>query len=65
MINAGAIAVTSLIRGSTPQEKTDRILAFVRKLAADESIAIDEEVYRSEDDGGPHRLLAYFPKHNE
>ncbi len=65
MINAGAIAVTSLIRGSTPQEKTDRILAFVRKLAADESIAIDEEVYRSEAaTADRNRSLAYFLKHN-
>ncbi|GFR38232.1 glutaminase [Insulibacter thermoxylanivorax] len=65
MINAGAIAVTSLIRGSTPQEKTDRILAFVRKLAADESIAIDEAVYRSEAvTADRNRSLAYFLKHN-
>ncbi|BBP89033.1 hypothetical protein BsIDN1_26510 [Bacillus safensis] len=35
MINAGALAVTSLIRGATPQDQLNRLLGFIRELAND------------------------------
>ncbi|REK63647.1 MAG: glutaminase A [Cohnella sp.] len=48
LINAGAIAVTSLIAGSSPQEKTGRVLAFFRQLADNPSLDVDKSVYESE-----------------
>lgn len=66
MINAGAIAVTSLIAGSSPQEKVDRLLSFVRMIAGDDTLAIDQSVYESEArTADRNRSLAYFLKHNE
>src|SRR5262245_38298293 len=48
-INAGAIAVTDLIlSGHQPREALGEILRFVRFLAEDTSIAIDEKVAASE-----------------
>lgn len=65
LINAGAIAISSMIGGATPAEKTERILAFFRKLAGDPSITYNDAVYRSES-GTAHRnrSLAYFLKDN-
>lgn len=65
LINAGAIAVSSLIRGATPAEKTERILAFMRTLAGDSALACNEAVYRSEAaTAHRNRSLAYFLKDN-
>ncbi|MCS7462799.1 glutaminase A [Paenibacillus doosanensis] len=65
LINAGAIAISSLIHGATPAEKTERILAFFRELAGDPSLACNEDVYRSETQTAHrNRSLAYFLKAN-
>lgn len=48
-INAGAIAVTdTLMAGHQPKETIGEILRFVRYLADDDTIVIDENVARSE-----------------
>lgn len=48
-INAGAIAVTDVIvSGHTPRESLGDILRFMRFIAADDAIAIDEAVAASE-----------------
>ena len=61
MINAGAIALCTLIKGSTFQEKTNRLLEFTRKLAKNDSIEIDTKVYLSEKaTGNKNRALAYM-----
>lgn len=66
LINAGAIAVTSLIHGDTPAEKTARILQFFRTAAADPALTYNENVYRSESaTAHRNRSLAYFLKDNE
>lgn len=66
LINAGAIAVSSLIRGATPAEKTQRILAFFRDIAGENSLQYNEAVYRSESaTAHRNRSLAYFLKDNE
>src|SRR5258706_1893114 len=56
MINAGAIAATSLVRGDSPQDRWARILALF-SLYAGRKLEIDEAVYRSERDTG-HRNRA-------
>lgn len=63
MINAGAISVSQLIKGNSPEEKVDRILKFVRKITHNDSIKINDAVYRSEDlTGHRNRSMAYFLK---
>jgi glutaminase len=47
LVNAGAIATTSLISGATADEKWKKILAFYGK-AAGEKLSLINEVYRSE-----------------
>jgi len=63
MINAGAIATTSMIKGSTTDEKIKRILDLAKKLSNNPNIKINEEVYWSEKTTGDrNRSLAYFMK---
>lgn len=65
LINAGAIVISSLVGGSSVQEKSDRILAFIRELADDDSLGWNEEVRRSESlTAHRNRSLAYFLKDN-
>ena len=57
-INAGAIAVTDvLLAGHAPKETIGEVLNFVRYLAGDDSIVIDDRVARSETETG-HRNVA-------
>ncbi|WP_308635411.1 glutaminase A [Paenibacillus silvisoli] len=66
LINAGAIAVSSLIHGDTPAEKTERILAFFNEAAGGASLAVNQDVFRSESaTAHRNRSLAYFLKDNE
>lgn len=52
-INAGAIVVTDIVLGSRqPAEAIGQILQFMRCLADDETIAIDPDVARSENETG-------------
>ncbi|MGP3562354.1 glutaminase A [Geobacillus sp. BK01] len=63
MINAGALAVTHMIRGRSVEERLERLLAFVRRLAGNEQIAYSEEVARSEfETAFLNRSLCYFLK---
>ena len=61
MINAGAIALCTLIKGDSYKEKTARLLEFTRKLAKNASLEIDKSVYLSEKaTGNKNRALAYM-----
>ena len=61
MINAGAIALCTLIKGENYGDKTERLLDFTRKLAKNESLGIDSAVYLSEKaTGNKNRALAYM-----
>lgn len=65
LINAGAIAVSSLIAGDNPEEKSQRILEFFRKLSGNDTLDYNMDVYSSElDTGDLNRSLAYFLKQN-
>ena len=61
-INAGAIAVVDLIMaGHQPKEAIGEIIQFIRHLADDDSILIDEQVARSETAHGDRNAsLAHF-----
>lgn len=60
MINAGAIAVTAMVKGKTPDEKIRRIIeCFVRYTG--HGLKIDEDVSRSEKETGDrNRAIAYL-----
>jgi glutaminase len=47
MVNAGAMATTSLIPGPTPEERWDHIVDGLSRFAG-RPLTVDEEVYRSE-----------------
>lgn len=64
-INAGAIAVTDLIKGNSKEEKFERIINFIRKLSRSDQIGWDESVYRSEaKTASRNRALAYLLQEN-
>lgn len=63
MINAGAIATTSMIAGASPEERMGRIIDLACKLSDNPNIGINESVYLSEKaTGNRNRSLAYFMK---
>ncbi|MEF9959964.1 MAG: glutaminase A [Niameybacter sp.] len=63
MINAGAIATTSLIHGKNGTEQILRILEFAKLLSDNPEVDINQEVYESEiKTGDRNRSLAYFMK---
>lgn len=63
MINAGAIVVSSLIRGRTVEERAERVIHLVREMADNPDIDMNRAVYRSErDTADRNRALAYFLK---
>ncbi|WP_270942084.1 glutaminase A [Romboutsia lituseburensis] len=65
MINAGAIVTTSLIKGSTLEEKEERMLKFFRRMARNENIGINYDVYKSEKmTGDRNRAMAYLLKND-
>ena len=61
-INAGAIAVAdAVMQGREPKEALAEILGFVRTVAGDDSIYIDDKVARSEQlTGDRNAALAHF-----
>jgi glutaminase len=65
MINAGALAVTSMIAGESNEERMARILHFVRDLAANPTINYSAKVAISElETAHLNRSLCYYMKQN-
>ncbi len=63
MINAGAIAVTSLIKGKNAEERFARILELIRLITGNEDIGVNRDVFSSEwETGNRNRSLAYLMK---
>ncbi|PAB59811.1 glutaminase A [Anaeromicrobium sediminis] len=63
MINSGAIATISMVKGDTPEDKFNRILDFMKKITNNPNININHDVYHSEKNTGDrNRALAYFMK---
>lgn len=63
MINAGALAVTSMIIGEDTKTSLNRLLDFVRLLAGNSKITYSEEVAQSEFETGQlNRSLCYYMK---
>ena len=65
MINAGAIAVTSTIRGATLEERREVSLAFARKLTCNPKLDVDYDVFLSEARTGyKNRAIIYLMRSN-
>lgn len=65
LINAGAIAVSSLIQGNSQEHKLERVLQFFQKCAKNDSLQFNEQVYQSElHSADLNRSMAYFLKDN-
>lgn len=65
LINAGAIAISSLIKGDSSEHKSARVLDFFRGLSNNNTLTYDLEVYRSESEtANLNRSMAYFLKDN-
>ena len=63
MVNMGAIAMCSLIKGKDYEERFQRLLELTRTLAGDPEIQLDENVYLSEKQtGNKNRALAFLLK---
>ncbi len=63
MINAGAIAISSMIEGRSSMGKVEKLLAFFRQITDNPELTINENVYLSEKrTGDRNRALAYFMK---
>ena len=63
MINAGAIALCTLIKGDTYEDKFNRLLQLTRKLANNPNLEVNRAVYLSEKaTGNKNRALAYMLK---
>lgn len=63
MVNAGAIAVASLIKGNNVEERFERILQLLRMITQNPDLHMNEKVYESEKTrGSRNRSLAYFMK---
>lgn len=61
MVNSGAIAISSMIKGRDVDERFGRVLDFIRQIAGNPNLTLNEEVYQSEKKTGAHnRSLAYF-----
>lgn len=62
MMNSGAIAITSLVRGDG-EEKFGRILNLVKDLSKNPDLSYNQEVYLSEKETGDrNRAIAYLMK---
>ncbi|MDR4887645.1 glutaminase A [Fredinandcohnia sp. QZ13] len=63
MINAGALAVTHMIKGNSVEDRFQRLLLFIRELAGNDTIQYNEEIARSEfETANLNRALCYFLK---
>jgi glutaminase len=63
MINSGAIAITSLIKGDTYEEKEANMMAYFKKFTANNDLKINYNVYMSErSTGDRNRAMAYLLK---
>ncbi len=65
MVNAGAIVVTSMIKGNSKEEKFNRILNFFKKMTENSDLSVNMDVFNSElKTGDKNRSIGYFLKEN-
>ncbi len=63
MINSGAIASISMVKGKSLEDKFRRIFAMIKEMTCNDNLVINEAVYQSEKrTGDRNRAIAYFMK---
>lgn len=63
MINAGALAITHMIKGDSVEDRLQRLLEFIRRLSGNKSITYNHIIAQSElETGHLNRSLCYFMK---
>jgi len=61
MVNAGALVTSDLVKGSSPDEKLDRILTCLRLFAGNDELGVDRDTFRHElSDADANRAVAYL-----
>ncbi len=61
MVNAGALVTSDLVRGSSPEEKLERILTCLRLFAGNDELGVDRDTFRDEmRDADRNRAVAYL-----
>jgi glutaminase len=61
MVNAGALVTSDLVKGSSPEEKLERILACLRLFAGDDDLDVDRDTFRNEmRNADRNRAVAYL-----
>lgn len=61
MVNAGAIVVSNLVRGASPDEKLERLLAVFRRYAGNDDLGVDPDILRAELGAADrNRAIAYL-----
>ena len=63
LINAGAIAIASMIKGKDVRDRFQRLLDFFRKISEDETLDVNCKRYCGESEtGNRNRAMGYFLK---
>lgn len=63
LINAGAIAVSSMIKGKDARDRFGRLLDFFKKISEDETLDVNYKIYCGESEtGNRNRAMGYFLK---
>jgi glutaminase len=63
LVNAGAIAVASMIKGQNVNDRFSRVCQFLYRITGNDTISLNRRVYESErGTGDRNRSLAYFMK---
>lgn len=63
LINAGAIAVSSMIKGKDARDKFERLLDSFKKISEDETLDVNYKIYCGESEtGNRNRAMGYFLK---
>lgn len=63
LINAGAIAVSSMIKGKDTRDRFERLLDFFKKISEDETLDVNYKIYCGESEtGNRNRAMGYFLK---
>lgn len=61
MVNAGAIVTSDLVKGSSPEEKLERILTMLRLFAGNDDLDVDRATFRDElRNADANRAVAYL-----
>jgi glutaminase len=66
MVNAGALVTSDLVKGTTPEQKLERILTMLRLFAGNDELGVDRGTFRDEmRHADANRAVAYLMRDRE